>query len=231
MGVKFTHIRKNHGNAFLKVTLSPQSPISVAFCAEMPELKVLLVLAALVAITAAARHCRLQMCTDQLGLTPEGNITMSRGGGRDGQAIDFFIKHCDDEIYISCNHEVNLNHSTCLRTWYMDYMVHGKKLICSRRYNRYQSDHHTHLGMEPCGGFCYEKHKRYISFLVDGCDYILTLMKMHDKIRKISGSSVILTIFAILIILILVLVGFFWLRWRLKEENDNRSDETYLTAM
>ena len=120
---------RNHGNAFLKVTLSPQSPISVAFCAEMPELKVLLVLTALVAITAAARHCQLQMCTDQLGLTPEGNISMSRSSAvRDGQAIDFFIKHCDDEIYILCNHEVNLNHSTCSRVWYR---VYGKKLICN----------------------------------------------------------------------------------------------------
>ena len=109
MGVKFAQIHKKSWKR-AQVTLWPQSPYSASFWPKMPELKVVLVLAAFLAFTAATK-CQLMMCTDQLGLKAEGNITWQRnmGGGRASKG-----HNCADEVYVSCNQEVNLNHSTCI---------------------------------------------------------------------------------------------------------------------
>ena len=82
--------------------------------------------------------------------------------------------------------------------------------------------------IQPCDGFCYV-HKSN-STLVGDCDIDLAIMKMHEAVRKISGSSLILTIVSSFIILIILLLGYVWLRLRPKEEDFSRSS-TYLTSM
>ena len=81
--------------------------------------------------------------------------------------------------------------------------------------------------MKPCDGHCYKT-----TSLVHGCDYTITIMKMYEATQKISGYSVILEIVLVFIILLLFspwLFGIYWLWWRSKEEDDNRSVK-YLTT-
>ena len=40
-------------------------------------------------------------------------MTRARTGGGRANKIDV-TEHCDDEIYVSCNQEVSLKHSTCI---------------------------------------------------------------------------------------------------------------------
>ena len=80
--------------------------------------------------------------------------------------------------------------------------------------------------IQPCDGFCYV-HKSN-STLIGECDIDPAVMKMHEAVRKISGSSLILTIVSSFIILIILLLGYVWLRLRPRVEDFSRSS-TYLT--
>ena len=71
MGVKFSKIRKKSCKQ-AKVILTPYVD---SLCAIVrAEMKVFVVWAALAAITSAWQ-CQLPPCSDQLGLSPQGNIT------------------------------------------------------------------------------------------------------------------------------------------------------------
>ena len=109
MGVKFSKIRKKScKQAKVIFTLYADSLCAIV-CAEM---KVFVVWAAFAAITSA-RQCQLPPCLDQLGLSPQGNITWVQPtfGGRIGRPDD--SQPCFGEIYILCDLEDHFNQSTC----------------------------------------------------------------------------------------------------------------------
>ena len=103
--------------ALKSFSFTPNRPTQLSFWGEMPRVNNVLFAAVsaafAAAIAAAARQCQLPQCSEQLGLTPQGNLTYVEPTiwGRSGSPGN--QQPCFGEIYILCDREDNFNQSTC----------------------------------------------------------------------------------------------------------------------